>query len=150
MSDERGATSTGASLVAAASMSAVDQAEAYAGAFCQEHGIGPRLERVLLLILEELVTNTVTHGRPPKGSSIEVTLRRDGNHIFLYYRDRGSPFDPLTDRHPPDFTQTMRSRPVGGHGWPLIFHYCANVRYRRIGDANDLELAIPALEVPTP
>jgi serine/threonine-protein kinase RsbW len=129
-------------------MEGVDEAECYASAFCHGHGIGPRLERVLLLILEELITNTVTHGDPSPESTIDVTLRSDGSHIFLYYRDRGIAFDPINDRKPPDFSQTMRSRPVGGVGWPLIFHYCENVRYRRLRDANDLELTIPGLEVP--
>lgn len=137
-----------ASITFPADMAGVDGAEAYASAFCQAHRIGARLERVLLLILEELVTNTVTHGHPAQDSIIEVTLRSDGSHIFLFYRDRGIPFDPINDRKPPDFSQTMRSRPVGGVGWPLIFHYCGNVRYRRLRDANDLELTIPVLEVP--
>lgn len=129
-------------------MAGVDQAESYASRFCHQHDIGPRLERVLLLILEELVTNTVNHGRPVQGSFIDVTLRSDGFHIFLYYRDRGVPFNPNTDRKEQDFSQTMRSRPVGGVGWPLIFHYCGSVRYRRLGEANDLELMIPVVELP--
>jgi anti-sigma regulatory factor (Ser/Thr protein kinase) len=145
MADDRTASD---SLRIPPEMSGVDQAESYASAFCQQHQIGPRLQRVLLLILEELVANTVNHGQPPQGSFIDVTLRSDGNHIFLYYRDRGIPFNPNTDRKDPDFSATMRSRPVGGVGWPLIFHYCAEVRYRRLGDANDLELTIPALELP--
>ena len=143
MSSDQDATGAGERLVTPATMAAVDRAEAYASAFCQQRGVAARLQRVLLLILEELVTNTVTHGHPPAGSTIDVTLRRDESHIFLFYRDRGVRFDPLHDREQPDFTQTMRSRPLGGVGWPLIFHYCSDVRYSRRGDVNELELLVP-------
>lgn len=148
MSNEGSASAGLASIIFPATMAGVDEAEAYASEFCKAHQIGSRLERVLLLILEELVTNTVTHGGPVEDSNIDVTLRSDGSHIFLYYRDRGVAFDPMNDRNPPDFSQTMRSRPAGGVGWPLIFHYCGNVLYRRLGDHNDLQLTIPVFEVP--
>ncbi len=146
MSSKHDATAVGVCLVTSATMAAVDKAEAYASAFCRQQEIGPRLERVLLLILEELVTNTVTHGLPPAGSNIDVTLRRDESHISLFYCDRGIAFDPLHDREQPDFTQTMRSRALGGVGWPLIFHYCSDVQYRRRLDVNELELTVPLLE----
>lgn len=146
MSNEGDATAGTTSLAIPATMAGVDEVESYANAFCQEHQIGSRLGRVLLLILEELVTNTVTHGQAPEESTIDVGLRRDRSHISLSYRDRGIPFDPVKDRKPQDMSQTMRSRPPGGVGWPLIFHYCADVTYRRIDDANVMEMVIPLFE----
>ena len=145
MGNDGDSSAGSASLVVPATMAGVDDVEAGVNAFCRNNGIRTRLGRVLLLILEELVTNTVTHGQPPSGSVIDVGLCRDRNHISLSYRDRGIPFDPVKDRKPPDLSQTMRSRPPGGVGWPLIFHYCAEVHYRRVGEANVLELMIPLI-----
>lgn len=143
MGNEQGTSAGQAPIAFPATMAGVDDVDSYAGAFCRTHQISARFQRVLLLILEELVTNTVTHGQPPEGSLIDVGLRRDHGHISLSYRDRGIPFNPVQDREPLDPSQTMRSRPAGGQGWPLIFHYCADVNYRRVADANVLEMLIP-------
>ena len=129
-------------------MDAVDSAVAYAGEFCDRHHIDERWARVLILILEELITNTVSHGSADPSSLIEVQLRFDDSSVRLRYCDRGVRWDPLEDRPDPDFTLTVRSRPLGGMGWPLILHYSAAVNYRRDGDVNEIELVIPLVGMP--
>ena len=147
MSTLRNTMSREKDLAIPATMAAVDMAQRYASAFCQSRAIDSHHERVLLLILEELVTNTVTHGRTAEGSEIDVGLSSDGHHIVLCYQDRGVAFDPLRDNEPLDLTQSTRSRAVGGVGWPLIFHYCSDVRYARIGETNRLQLKVPIVEL---
>ena len=123
-------------------MSAVDAATQYVTGFCEGERIGEDTRDVLVLILEELITNTISHGRPDPASPIVVNLDRDGDHILLGYLDHGVVFDPLRDRPEPDLTATTERATVGGMGWPLILHFSDSVDYRREGDANSLHFVI--------
>ena len=129
-------------------MSSVDRAQSYVLDFSGRHGIGGYMQRVLGLILEELITNTVRHGQPPADSRIRIALTVQGEDARLRYRDQGIAFDPLKDLPPPDFSQTVTRRRVGGMGWPLILYYCASAHYARDGDANVIDLVMPILDAP--
>lgn len=115
----------------------------FATRYCQTRGIGPIHAHTLVLILEELITNTVKHGKPAAGSPISVTLQRSPSGIEIRYRDHGVPFDPNHDVPAPDLSLTLSRRPTGGLGWHLIKCYCSRVDYRRDGSTNLLALCLP-------
>jgi len=53
------------------------------------------------LIVNELVTNALKHGKPPEENlSIEIILHNDGNHIVLMARDDGKGFPGLGEGLP--------------------------------------------------
>ena len=54
----------------------IERASRHVARFCRTHGIEAEDERILELILEELITNTVKHGSPPVDAPIEVSLVR--------------------------------------------------------------------------
>lgn len=120
-----------------------ERAYSFAARYCQTRGISPVHARTLGLILEELITNTIKHGKPAAGSPITVTLQRSAAGIEIGYRDHGVPFDPNHDVPAPDFSLTLSRRLTGGLGWHLIKFYCSRLDYRRDGSTNLLALCVP-------
>ena len=120
----------------------IERASQFAGRFCRAHGIDAEDERILVLILEELITNTVKHGEAPPDAPIELSLTRVADGVHLLYRDHGRAFDPTRDLPEPDLNVTLGLRPTGGLGWPLIRYYCSAIDYARETDCNRLALAV--------
>lgn len=120
----------------------IERASQFVVQFCHSRGVEGSHESILILIMEELITNTVKHGSPPAGSPISVTLARSTRGIELYYRDHGRPFNPNTDVPEADLEVTLTRRPAGGLGWPLIKFYCSRLDYRRDGATNLLALTM--------
>ena len=82
----------------------------------------PALQHVLDLVVEELLTNTLRHGKPYQDAPIEVRLAYHEPATFLTYHDGGTAFDPRHDL-PLDVRElSLEERPIGGLGWPLILH----------------------------
>ena len=114
-------------------------------AFADEFAHGCRLpddERSrLLVILEELFTNAVTHGHGPHsaGGGITVELRWRTGRLGISFVDDGPPFDPLAFGAP-DLDAAGEERPIGGLGIHLVRSLIDQARYRREGDRNHLRL----------
>ena len=104
--------------------------------FCAVHAVGRSSERVLHIVLEELISNTVSHGAVPATAPIDVCLKFGTQCIELEYIDRGRPFDPLQDVPPDTRDMPLEKRSVGGLGWPLIFSYCVLDGYRYTNGEN--------------
>ena len=121
----------------------IGRASHFAADFCRSEDLDASQERVLVLILEELITNTVKHGSPPVDAPIVITLARTENDIQIGYRDSGTAFNPHRDAPAPDLSDTLSRRRAGGLGWPLIRHYCSDIGYSRDGECNCLELTVP-------
>lgn len=120
---------------------AVNQATALVDRFCAQNGIGVRDRIVLRLIVEELVTNTLRHGRAPASAPITLRLIHRDHGVELHYADRGIAFDPsayAADRggHADPIVECL----AGGLGWRLIGYYCRLLAYRREGDENRIIL----------
>lgn len=121
----------------------IERACSFAARFCNTWGVGHGHAHTFVLILEELITNTVKHGHSAAGSPITVTLERTPAGIEIGYRDHGVPFDPNNDVPAPNFSLTLTRRPTGGLGWHLIKFYCSRLDYRRDGHTNLLALSVP-------
>jgi len=91
----------------------------------------------LNLVLEELVTNTVSHGHA--GGSIHVRLERNGDVVEADLVDRGVAFDPRTLPEPA-LDAPLAERPVGGLGVFLVRHFVDELDYRREEGCNHLRL----------
>jgi serine/threonine-protein kinase RsbW len=102
----------------------------------------PDSERArLLIILEELFTNAISHGYPDgaSGGRIEVALALEPGQIKIEFSDDGRPFDPLAQQ-PPDLDRVPTERPIGGLGLHLLRSLIGETRYRREGGRNYLTL----------
>lgn len=116
-------------------------------AFAEAAGLEPRQEHDLGLVLEELVTNTVTHGHgvgrkagPGAADRIDVALRRlrDGA-VQMELRDRARPFNPLAS-DPVLSAAALEDRPSGGVGVAIVRRLTRDGSYRRADGCNVLVL----------
>jgi serine/threonine-protein kinase RsbW len=115
--------------------------QAFAGEFTRECGLPDDERSRLLVILEELFTNAVTHGHGPHsaGGNIIVALRWRTSRLRISFIDDGPPFDPLAFGAP-DLDAAGEERPIGGLGIHLVRSLVDQARYRREGGRNHLRL----------
>ena len=92
------------------------------------------------LILEELILNTLTHGRTSGLSDIEVTLESGAGSVAITVVDDGAAFNPLTDKAPPDTALALQDRSIGGLGLHLVRTMAEDLRYAHADGKNHLTL----------
>ena len=119
--------------------SGLDDAAEVVRTFSARERLHPETAAKLQLILEELVTNAITHGRQHNGQPLEIELERCGEEIRLGYRDHGEPFVPPKG---PVLPRRMTDK-EGGFGWLLIRGFCSRVHHESAFPGNKLELTIP-------
>jgi anti-sigma regulatory factor (Ser/Thr protein kinase) len=110
--------------------------------YCADAALGPAQQGRLRLVLEELVTNTLSYGGC-EGSLVEIGLRRAPTTLVVDYRDRGVPFDPATDAPGGAVEGSAEEALVGGLGWTLIRGLCRGLRYQRASGCNRIRLELP-------
>jgi anti-sigma regulatory factor (Ser/Thr protein kinase) len=122
-----------------ASAAALPRLVAFAETFAASCGLPPAEKARLMLILEELFTNTVRYGYPPgvRRGRIAVALAAGPGRIEIDFSDDGEPFDPLAqpeaglDRPPAE-------RPPGGLGLHILRALADEAHYRRVEGRNHL------------
>ena len=115
--------------------------QAFADEFAHRCGL-PDDERLrLLIILEELFTNAVTHSQKPHsaGGTIAVGLSWRTGRLWISFVDDGQMFDPLAFGEP-DFAEAAEERTIGGLGIHIVRSLVHKARYRRMGGRNHLHL----------
>ena len=151
-------------------------AEAFGAAMGADRGAVLRL----VLVLEELFTNTVTHGYPAGSEGpiwiafsrrvdlIEVTYEDAGPAVRSPGRGRRAPGDPRARAQDPQVRpddpgarpDDPRARPEdprgdegewsGGIGLAIVRGLSTSARYARVGDRNRITLTVPAASTPSP
>ena len=109
--------------------------------FGDEHQLPVPKIFVINLALDELITNSVTHGSFENASDpkIEVRLKVDHDILILTIEDNGSMFDPTIDTVP-DTESSLERREVGGLGLHLVKRFADRVSYEFVGGKNRLTL----------
>jgi serine/threonine-protein kinase RsbW len=131
---------------AQARMAALEGLLAFAGDYCAAQGVGNDDALRLTLVLEELFTNTVTHGhRGDCDAPLRVALSCTASHLRLLYEDSAPPFDPL-----PGLEEAARQvdRPAaqrgdGGLGLLLVAQWASSLRYAHEHGHNRLWVELP-------
>jgi serine/threonine-protein kinase RsbW len=115
--------------------------EAFAGEFAHRCDLPPDERARLFIILEELFTNAIVHGRRTHSAegNVSVTLQRKSGCLAIEFVDDGQPFDPLAVSKP-DLDATGKDRTAGGLGIHLVRSLVDQARYRRAGGRNYLRL----------
>jgi anti-sigma regulatory factor (Ser/Thr protein kinase) len=94
----------------------------------------------MTLILEELYTNTITHGASDgRDIFIEVNLSIDEAELFMTYKDNGIPFNVL-ELSDPDLTASIENREVGGLGVHYVKILTDSVEYEYLEKQNVLKM----------
>jgi serine/threonine-protein kinase RsbW len=105
----------------------------------------------LVLILEELFTNTVVHGYPAGTEGpIWVTLAGGPSVIEVTYEDAGPPFDPFAEQGVPRADPHPSGQLSGGLGLALVRGLSTAARYARVGERNRITLGVPIGGTPPP
>jgi anti-sigma regulatory factor (Ser/Thr protein kinase) len=108
--------------------------------------------RRLVLILEELFTNTVTHGYPAGAEGpIWVALAARKGTIEVTYEDAAPAFDPFTEAPArPEPALAIDASVVGGLGLMLVRALSASACYARVDDRNRVILTVSIGGTPPP
>jgi anti-sigma regulatory factor (Ser/Thr protein kinase) len=118
--------------------------------FAAEAGINPDATSRLQLVLDEVLSNIVTHAGLPAGEhSVALAVRRLGGHIELEVIDDGPAFDPTgrdaedrAESDAEDRAERIRERRPGGVGLLFIRRLMDEVRFSRQDAHNRLTLAL--------
>jgi anti-sigma regulatory factor (Ser/Thr protein kinase) len=124
-------------------MQDLQAARALAEALCARQGVADADTLRLVLVLEELFTNTVMHGhRRDCDAPVLIAVQASGTHLHLRYADNAPPFDPLhylkTAAAEPD---VEREHP-GGWGLRLVAEMAEHFDYAHADGFNHLTLRL--------
>lgn len=109
--------------------------------FGANHGVPEDAVFVVILSLDELMTNIVTHGceRDPRAREIVLRLCAADGRLSAEIEDDGCAFNPL-DAPEPDLDACVHDRDLGGLGIHLARSLLDHVCYSRVGQRNLLTL----------
>jgi serine/threonine-protein kinase RsbW len=128
-----------------AAMARLPDACAFALRFCERHGLGARDALRLNLLIEELFTNAVVHGRGGDSDTpVRIELDAAATRITLVFADAAPPFDPLAwrDEGPATVPAALEDRPVGQLGIRLVARMTTHAAYERVEGWNRLRLEL--------
>lgn len=109
-------------------------------AFGEAQHLSPKLVYQIGLVLDELLTNTITYGyNDGEEHVIEVSLSRDKGQLRFVLLDDAMPFDPLSAKSP-DLVSPVDARHIGGLGIHFVRSMMDRVAYERVGNVNRLIL----------
>lgn len=107
--------------------------------FFQENNT-PSISMPMTLILEELYTNTITHGASDgRDVFIEINFGINKNELIITYKDNGIPFNVL-ELPEPDLTASIENREVGGLGVHYVKALTDSVEYEYVEKHNVLKM----------
>lgn len=91
----------------------------------------------ILLIVEELFTNTVLHGYGGESESpVWIALALAESGLILHYEDAAPSHNPFGDFRPTETAVLVAQQPVGGLGLRLIRSLAKDASYSREGERN--------------
>jgi serine/threonine-protein kinase RsbW len=108
---------------------------------CATAGIGREDCLKVLLIVEELFTNTVTHGYKGESESpVWMAFEPRDEGFVLRYEDAAPPHNPFGEFRPTETAVLIAQQPVGGLGLKLIRSLATDAGYSREGERNCIRL----------
>jgi serine/threonine-protein kinase RsbW len=133
-------SSTNSSLVISNKISEMTRVVALVEQFGAAHNIPNKVINELNLCLDEILNNTISYGYEDSDShDICVTLMLADGVVSAEIVDDGKPFDPRQSI-PPDPSQGLRERKLGGVGLHFVQALMDKVEYLRKEGCNHLKL----------
>jgi anti-sigma regulatory factor (Ser/Thr protein kinase) len=122
------------------SADAIGPASATAERWLESYQPSAKVLNLVLLAIEELVTNCIQYGYDDAHQhTIVIVLSMNDSSLTMIVIDDGHPFDPLMSS-PPDFSGNVRDRPIGGLGIHLLRQLADHIEYERRDGNNRLTL----------
>ncbi|MCP4716587.1 MAG: ATP-binding protein [Deltaproteobacteria bacterium] len=107
----------------------------------EQWGLSSSMVLKLELVLEEVLTNVVKYAYRGTAGEVELGCRLTGSELVVVICDRGVEFNPLA-KPPPDTSEDIESRQIGGLGIHMVRHMVDRLEYRREGDTNVLTITL--------
>jgi anti-sigma regulatory factor (Ser/Thr protein kinase) len=109
-------------------------------AFAKDAALDFKLVMQLNLVLEELLTNTISYGCAGSVDHwLKVELKTAKDVLTIVLSDNAEPFDP-TIRKEVDTSASLEDRGIGGLGIHIVTSMVDQLTYKRIDDVNQLTL----------
>ena len=124
---------------------ALDEVRTFIEDACDRARIGRKDCLRLTLLLEELFTNTVTHGYGrDTDAPVRIGLAVSHRTASVSYEDTAPPFDPFQSIANPTDDTSVEDRPVGGLGVLLLTKMAQRFGYAYAGGCNRItfEMAV--------
>ena len=126
-----------------AQLRAFEQVKSLIEEFGEAAGLGREDRHKLTLIVEELFTNTVTHGHQGDSDApVQVTLEVTDAGVELIYEDSAPQYDPVAASRRTDIESTINERRVGGLGVFLTIGLTNAADYRFVEGRNRISLTL--------
>ena len=110
--------------------------------FFNDHSIEKEARFVIMLCIEEMVTNIIKYGYSDDAiHDIEISLEPTDTSILLLISDDGDPFNPIETKEP-DTHMPLSERPIGGLGIHLTKKMSSHIAYAREDERNILSIEI--------
>ena len=105
--------------------------------FGAAHALSDAVQSHLNLMLDELITNSITYGLP-KVPEPELRLRLlvDKGAVVAQLEDNADAFNPFEEAPEPDPTLGLEERPIGGLGVFLVKQFANSTAYERVDGRN--------------
>ena len=93
------------------------------------------------MVVEEVFINVASYAYPDSTGmvSLDLTLDREKDFLYLTFRDSGIPYDPLRKKSP-DLSAPAEERPIGGLGIFLVQKYSDTLSYEYAEGENRLTI----------
>lgn len=103
--------------------------------------VDEEMRKDLGLALEEALVNICSYAYPVNPGFIDLVCRIADSRLLILIQDEGVPFSVTSSEHP-DISSGITERKIGGLGIHLINSLMDDVRYKRQGNRNLLELTL--------
>jgi serine/threonine-protein kinase RsbW len=124
-----------------ARMDSMEEVRAFVEGACATAGVDREECLKVLLIVEELFTNTVTHGYGGESESpVWLAFEPGQGEFTLRYEDAAPQHNPFGEFRPLDTSVMIAQQPVGGLGLKLVRSLATGSTYRREGERNCIRL----------
>ncbi len=92
----------------------------------------------LRLAVDEIATNVIVYGYEGSGQTgdLRIEMDLDAERLTLCLEDTSPAYDPTAQAPPPDLTESLESRPIGGLGVFLTIQGVDDFRYEHVGGRN--------------
>jgi len=122
---------------------AFEQVKSLIDEFGEAAGLGREDRHKLTLIVEELFTNTVTHGHHGDSDApVQISLEVTSVGVELTYEDSAPQYDPVAASRRTDIESTINERRVGGLGVFLTISLTNGAVYRFVEGRNRISLTL--------
>jgi serine/threonine-protein kinase RsbW len=126
-----------------AQLRAFEQIKSLIEEFGEAAGLGREDRHKLTLIVEELFTNTVTHGHHGDSDApVQVTLEVTDAGVELIYEDSAPQYEPVAASRRTNIESTINERRVGGLGVFLTISLTNGAVYRFVEGRNRISLTL--------